>query len=261
MSSTFCSPWMSLRICEAPLHTLLLFTFIKFNSQLLDDLLNISQPESFKEPLESISAPFCTEAQAWYFYQNVLIQHKYFRHFLCVVSSEIAARTKRHWIFVVEKRYVWINSCSVVIFYSFLPSLVADVSYCWPFDCWLLIFFMCETLPCWIAIDEIEHRTCGTINGELLPTNSSVNNALKFALGNPGYSIIQFPLSLKHERTGIVSDLTDVSLTSELITVFYPQASLSLDQTHLRPHFSTLHSVVLGLNCAYPLICALNGIY
>lgn len=70
-------------ICEAPLHTLVLFTFREFSSQLLDDLLNISQPERFKEPLESINALFCTEAQVWYFYQNVLIQHKYFRHLVC----------------------------------------------------------------------------------------------------------------------------------------------------------------------------------
>lgn len=55
---------------------------IKF-SQLQDDLLNISQLESFKEPLESINALFCTEAQVWYFYQNVLIHHKYFRNLVC----------------------------------------------------------------------------------------------------------------------------------------------------------------------------------
>lgn len=94
---------MCVCICEGPLHTLLLFTFRKFSSQLLDDLLNISQPESFKEPQESINARFCTEAQVRYFYQNVLIQHKYFRH-LCMwflpLLSEIAARTKRHQIII-----------------------------------------------------------------------------------------------------------------------------------------------------------------
>lgn len=37
-----------------------------------------------------------------------------------------------------------------------------------------------------------------------------MNNALKFASGNPGSSIIQFPLSLKHERTEIVSDLAAI---------------------------------------------------
>lgn len=97
------TPGMCVCFCEAPLHTLLLFTFIKFSSQLLDDLLNILQLESFKELLESINALFCTEAQVWYFYQNVLIQHKYF--ISCVwflpLLSKIASRTKRHWICVV----------------------------------------------------------------------------------------------------------------------------------------------------------------
>lgn len=69
-------------------------------------------------------------------------------------------------------------------------------------------------------LDEIKYKTHGNINAEPLPANSSVNNALKFASGNPGSSIIQFSLSTKHEGTGIVSDLPGVSLTSENQTHF-----------------------------------------